>query len=526
MPTPRAEASLRRGVRRAEPMVWLSAGALALAALLLLALLALLAQRGLAHFWPHPLLLFHLPEQRVGQRVEQGAEQGAGHKAEQRLAQQAERSGAQTGAESDAQGVEFQLGVVLERQRPARGAGARLLVHRGGEDFFASPLLWLREDRLSATSRPAAALALLCRDAGVLFGFLDAIRDERGAASMRGVSAREQVKRLRRLRDRALAAEAPGARAAFRYRLRLASGRALDLPAADILDVSAPNSLSGAGKIRYFLARLWRFVSAAPNHANTQGGVFPAIVGTVTLVFLMTVIVAPLGVLTAIYLQEYAQRGMLTRLVRVAVNNLAGVPSIVYGVFGLGFFVYAVGGSIDRVFFHDALPAPTLGTPGMLWAALTMALLTLPVVIVATEEGLARVPASLREGSLALGATRAETLWRVVLPAASPALLTGLILAVARAAGEVAPLLLVGVAKYAPGLPIDAEFPYLHLDRQFMHLGFSIYDIGFQSPHLAAAEGLVFAAAGLLVLIVLLLNVAAVMLRARLRRAFMPREWI
>ena len=240
----------------------------------------------------------------------------------------------------------------------------------------------------------------------------------------------------------------------------------------------------------------------------------------------MTVIVAPLGVLTAIYLQEYAQRGMLTRLVRVAVNNLAGVPSIVYGVFGLGFFVYAVGGSIDRVFFHDALPAPTLGTPGMLWAALTMALLTLPVVIVATEEGLARVPASLREGSLALGATRAETLWRVVLPAASPALLTGLILAVARAAGEVAPLLLVGVAKYAPGLPIDAEFPYLHLDRQFMHLGFSIYDIGFQSPHLAAAEGLVFAAAGLLVLIVLLLNVAAVMLRARLRRAFMPRDWI
>ena len=526
MPTPRAEASLRRGVRRAEPMVWLSAGALALAALLLLALLALLAQRGLAHFWPHPLLLFHLLEQRVGQRVEQGAEQGAGHKAEQRVEQKAERSGAETGAESDAQGFELQLGVVLERQRPARGAGARLLVHRGGEDFFASPLLWLREDRLSATSRPAAALALLCRDAGVLFGFLDAIRDERGAASMPGVSAQEQVKRLRRLRDRALAADAPGARAALRYRLRLASGRVLDLPAVDILEVSAPNSLSGVGKIRYFLARLGRFVSAAPNHANTQGGVFPAIVGTVTLVFLMTVIVAPLGVLTAIYLQEYAQRGMLTRLVRVAVNNLAGVPSIVYGVFGLGFFVYAVGGSIDRVFFHDALPAPTLGTPGMLWAALTMALLTLPVVIVATEEGLARVPASLREGSLALGATRAETLWRVVLPAASPALLTGLILAVARAAGEVAPLLLVGVAKYAPGLPIDAEFPYLHLDRQFMHLGFSIYDIGFQSPHLAAAEGLVFAAALLLVLIVLLLNVAAVMLRARLRKAFMPREWI
>lgn len=481
-------------------MVWLSAAALVLAALLLLALLALLGQRGLAHFWPRPLLLFQLNEQRDEKRDEQRDE----HR----------------GGEAGGPGP-FQLGVVLERERAADGAGYRLLVHRGGEDFLDAPLLWLREDRLSASRRPAAALAVHCRGAGTLFGFLDAIRDERGEASMRGVSPQEQVRRLRRLRDRAL-----GGRGLGRYRLRLASGRLLDLPAADILAVSAPNSLSRAGKFRHFLAGLGRFVSEAPNPANTQGGVFPAIVGTVTLVFLMTVIVAPLGVLTAIYLQEYAQRGVLTRLVRVAVNNLAGVPSIVYGVFGLGFFVYGVGGSIDRVFFREQLPAPTLGTPGMLWAALTMALLTLPVVIVATEEGLARVPASLREGSLALGATRAETLWRVVLPAASPALLTGLILAVARAAGEVAPLLLVGVAKYAPGLPIDAEFPYLHLDRQFMHLGFSIYDIGFQSPQLASAEGLVFAAAGLLVLIVLLLNIAAVMLRARLRGAFMPRELI
>ena len=499
MPTPRAEAGLRRRVRRAEPMVWLSAAALVLAALLLLALLALLCQRGLAHFWPRPVLLFQLSEPRD------------------------EPTDEHSGGEAGGPGFEFQLGVVLERERPAEGAGYRLLVHRGGEDVLDAPLLWLREDRLSASSRPAAALAVHRRGAGTLFGFLDAIRDERGEVSMRGVSPKEQVNRLRRLRDRALAA---GGRGQGRYRLRLASGRLLDLPAADILAVSAPNSLSRAGKLRHFLAGLGRFVSEAPNPANTQGGVFPAIVGTVTLVFLMTVVVAPLGVLTAIYLQEYAQRGILTRLVRVAVNNLAGVPSIVYGVFGLGFFVYAVGGSIDRVFFREQLPAPTLGTPGMLWAALTMALLTLPVVIVATEEGLARVPASLREGSLALGATRAETLWRVVLPAASPALLTGLILAVARAAGEVAPLLLVGVAKYAPGLPIDAEFPYLHLDRQFMHLGFSIYDIGFQSPHLATAEGLVFAAAGLLVLIVLLLNVAAVMLRARLRGAFMPRELI
>jgi phosphate transport system permease protein len=234
----------------------------------------------------------------------------------------------------------------------------------------------------------------------------------------------------------------------------------------------------------------------------------------------MSAIVSPLGVLAAVYLQEYAQRGVTTRLVRIAVNNLAGVPSIVYGVFGLGFFVYGVGGSLDSLFFSDRLPAPTLGTPGLLWASLTMALLTLPVVIVTTEEGLARVPQSLREGSLALGATRAETLWRVVLPAASPAVLTGLILAVARATGEVAPLILVGVAKYAPGLPVSGEFPFFHLDRQFMHLGFYIYDLGFQSAQIETAEGLVFATALLLVMIVLFLNLAAVMLRNRLRNAF------
>ncbi len=277
-------------------------------------------------------------------------------------------------------------------------------------------------------------------------------------------------------------------------------------------------------KVGHFFSELGKFLGESPSRSNIQGGVFPAIVGTVTLVLLMTMLVSPLGVLAAIFLQEYAQRGPITRIVRIAVNNLAGVPSIVYGVFGLGFFVYTIGGSIDAVFYADTLPAPTLGAPGMLWAALTMALLTLPVVIVSTEEGLARVPSVLREGSLALGATRAESLWRVVIPAASPAVLTGLILAIARATGEVAPLLLVGVAKYAPGLPVSGEYPFLHLDRQFMHLGFYIYDLGFQSPHLETAEGLVYATALLLVTIVLLLNLAAVMLRGRLREAFKAEE--
>ena len=186
------------------------------------------------------------------------------------------------------------------------------------------------------------------------------------------------------------------------------------------------------------------------------------------MVLLMSVFVTPFGVVAAVYLHEYARQGPLVRLIRIAVNNLAGVPSIVYGVFGLGFFVYFLGGNLDALFFPESLPAPTFGTPGILWSSITLALLTLPVVIVATEEGLARIPRSLREGSLALGATQAETIWRVILPMASPALMTGMILAVARAAGEVAPLMLVGVVKLAPSLPLDGNFPYLHLERKLL----------------------------------------------------------
>jgi phosphate transport system permease protein len=248
--------------------------------------------------------------------------------------------------------------------------------------------------------------------------------------------------------------------------------------------------------------------------------VFPAIFGTVALVLLTAVLVTPLGVLAAVYLHEYARQGPLTRLVRIAVNNLAGVPSLVFGVFGLGFFVYVLGGEIDALFFADRLPSPTFGSPGLLWASLTLALLTLPVVIVATEEGLARIPRSVREGSLALGATRAETLWRVVLPMATPAMMTGLVLAVARAAGEVAPLMLVGVVKLAPTLPVSDEFPYLHLEQKFMNLGFHIYDIGFHSPDPDATRSLVYATAFLLVALILVLNLAAVILRNRLRERY------
>jgi phosphate transport system permease protein len=278
--------------------------------------------------------------------------------------------------------------------------------------------------------------------------------------------------------------------------------------------------MSWVDKAGLYLSRTWEFFASEPREANMEGGVFPAIFGTVLMVLIMSVAVVPLGVLTAIYMREYAKQGPFVRTLRIAVNNLAGVPSIVFGIFGLGFFVYAIGGSIDQLFFPEALPTPTFGTGGIFWAALTLALLTVPVVIVTTEEGLAAVPNALREGSLALGATKFETLWRVLIPSASPAILTGLILAMARAAGEVAPLMITGVVKLAPSLPLDGRFPYLHLERKFMHLGFHIYDVGFQSPNVEASLPMVYATTLLLILIVLVLNLAAILLRNRLRRRF------
>ena len=299
-----------------------------------------------------------------------------------------------------------------------------------------------------------------------------------------------------------------------------AAGQAIDLRLADVLRIWQPNAMSSFAKLLEYFGNLWLFLSEDPREANTEGGVFPAIFGTVLMVLLMSIVVTPFGVIAAVYLREYAKQGPLVRGIRIAVNNLAGVPSIVYGVFGLGFFVYFLGGNIDQLFFTEALPSPTFGTPGLIWASLTLALLTVPVVIVSTEEGLTRIPRNLREGSMALGATQAETLFKVILPMASPAILTGVILAVARAAGEVAPLMLVGVVKLAPTLPVDGTFPYLHLDRKFMHLGFHIYDVGFQSPNVEAARPLVYATSLLLVILIVSLNLTAITLRGRLERLY------
>ncbi|MFH4744029.1 phosphate ABC transporter permease PstA [Vibrio diabolicus] len=298
------------------------------------------------------------------------------------------------------------------------------------------------------------------------------------------------------------------------------TGSQVSIPLEDILDYWYPNQMSLPDKVMHWGKQVWKFLSEDPRESNSEGGVFPAIFGTVFLVLIMSIIVMPLGVIAAIYLHEYAKNNALTRVIRIAVINLAGVPSIVYGVFGLGFFVYTIGASIDNVFYAEKLPAPTFGTPGLLWSALTLAVLTLPVVIVTTEEGLTRIPSSVRNGSLALGATQFETLWRVVLPMATPAIITGLILAIARAAGEVAPLMLVGVVKLASSLPVDGQFPYVHLDRKFMHLGFHIYDVGFQTSNIEAARPLVYATSFLLVTVIVGLNLTAISIRNNLREKY------
>ena len=249
----------------------------------------------------------------------------------------------------------------------------------------------------------------------------------------------------------------------------------------------------------------WEFLTAEPKEGMTAGGIFPAIFGTVLLVLLMTIFVVPLGVAVAIYFSEYANRtSWLYRLSRQAVNNLAGVPSIVFGLFGLGFFVQFVGRGVDTVFFGGNL---TFGQPAVLWASLTMAVLTLPVVIVSVEEALQAVPQHHRDASLALGATRSQTIFRVVLPQAVAGVLTGAILAVSRGAGEVAPILFVGAAYFLPHLPT-------HLNDQFMEMGYHIYVLSTQSPDVELTKPLLYGTA-----LTFLLNLTAIAIRSRVRLA-------
>lgn len=302
--------------------------------------------------------------------------------------------------------------------------------------------------------------------------------------------------------------------------VQTADGNIQNIGLESVVRFYQPNRMNSFSKSLLYVSKLFEFVSADPRESNTEGGIFPAIFGTVLMVLLMSIVVVPFGVLAAIYLNEYAKQGTVIRLIRLSVNNLAGVPSIVFGIFGLGFFIYMVGGTIDQLFFSHKLPEPTFGTGGILWASFTLALLTVPVVVVATEEGILAVPRANKEGALALGATRWQMIRKIVLPNAMPGILTGLILAISRGAGEVAPLMITGVVKLAPSLAVDSSFPFLHLDRKFMHLGFHIYDVGFQSPNVEAAKPMVYTTALLLILLVVILNLLAIYLRNRLRKKY------
>ena len=537
------------------PGVWMSGGAVAIAVIMTLGLLAVIATRGLGHFWPADVIEADYQVPGEPARVVAGEVVQAEEVPRARLAS--------AGLPVASEGGEFMT---------------RELLKVGNRELYGADFTWVVGEWLSKPRTPKALTVLERREWGNYYGYLQAVK-EGGQVVAEGEAAwpmlLERIERveqlhgelvqlekgeigrinhgLERLRLKARGLELKGQlseqaqaeidaqRTALNaeYKqlegrlselhqalnrdsvlLRSADGRDSEVALGKVVRAFRPNAMGTFDKLGFYGLKLWEFVSDEPREANTEGGIFPAIFGTVLMVILMAVIVTPFGVIAAVYLREYAHQGALTRVIRIAVNNLAGVPSIVYGVFGLGFFVYVLGGSIDRLLFPEAAPAPTFGTPGLMWASLTLAILTLPVVIVATEEGLSRIPRAVREGSLALGATKAETLWKVVIPMASPAMMTGLILAVARAAGEVAPLMLVGVVKLAPTLPLNGNYPYLHLDQKIMHLGFHIYDVGFQSPNVEAARPLVYATALLLVIVIALLNISAVYIRNHLREKY------
>jgi phosphate transport system permease protein len=528
--------SLRKLWRSGEPFIWLTGGALALALLMVAGLIGVILFNALGFFWPADVVRLTLAEGQklTGPVVEREPIPGStGH---YRIKVKV--------ANRDLYGADFvwvDEASVVGREQPDDVA----VIERTEWGNLIGTITELREGERVVATGPAAwdeARRRLPAEAGLRAEIRRVERSDIGAVNHRQEQARLRLRELElegvtagaevdalRARVTALqerytehAARLAGLRARQITALVVAAegGKEKVLPLAQVLGVHFPNRMGLAAKSRHYLAGVWEFVSADPRESNTEGGVFPAIYGTVMMVMIMSLMVTPLGVLAAFYLREYARQGAFVSAVRIAVNNLAGVPSIVFGVFGVGFFIYFVGGTIDRVFFSEALPTPTFGTGGILWASLTLALLTIPVVIVATEEGLAAIPGGTREASLALGATKLETTVRVVLPAVMPSILTGLILAMARAAGEVAPLMITGVVKLAPSLPIDGTWPFVHLDRKFMHLGFHIYDVGFQSPNVDAARPMVFTTTLLLLTIVVLLNLFAIAMRNRLRRRY------
>ena len=547
---------VKQWFKSGSPWIWMTGGAVSISLISVLGLLAMIAWKGLSFFWPSEVVQFELQGSVAKQTVigeiydrelvAKSRIEATGVDLSHYDKEQLERLLIKTG---NREYVDLDFRWVLETDITSRTAPAELAVFerskngnfygyveqviKDGEVITGNKIDVLYDLVERAVDLNDQALDLQNGDIGHINYELERLRLKEKAYQLDNELTDERVAELAQTRAELRAEYTVLEKQLFALRkeakrdqvtVRDMRGEVVTLPLYQVLDVWFPNDMGFFAKLGHYFVQLGKFVADDPREANTEGGVFPEIFGTVFMVLLMAVIVTPFGVVAAIYLHEYAAKNAVTKMIRIAVINLAGVPSIVYGVFGLGFFVYMLGGSIDQLFYPESSPSPVFGTPGVIWSALTLAILTLPVVIVSTEEGLSRIPSTVRHGSLALGATKAETLWRIIIPMASPAIMTGLILAVARAAGEVAPLMLVGVVKMAPTLPLDGNFPYIHLDRKFMHLGFHIYDVGFQSPNVEAARPLVYATAFLLVSVIIALNITAIGIRNHLREKFRALE--
>jgi phosphate transport system permease protein len=572
---PRSRAPLRkreRVQRRAtalfahgEPMVWLAGGALALALCMIVGLLALIAWNGAATFWPARLVRIETTSGKVWMGEVTSEENYIPTPealaavppdlAETALARVAAQGGRDRRrmlriANFEITGAHFKWIADLDVREESRPEWALAVERRSWGHFYGFPKAFVRDGETVATkpghiwklfeAEHDAALARFQRKSELETRGVGAVNRELESSRLRlrkielahGRSSPEYAEaaheaessdaalraRIDAIQKDIAAIDAENARTTLV--LETADRVESKIALSDVVRAYPANRLGLSEQLTIYASRWWEFLTDVPRDNNNEGGVFPAIFGTVVMTLVMSLLVVPFGVLAALYLREYAKPGPLVSFVRIAVNNLAGVPSIVFGVFGLGFFCYIVGASIDELLFSARLPNPTLGKGGVLWSSLTLAMLTLPVVIVATEEALAAVPGSMREGSYACGATKWQTIQRIVLPRALPGIMTGMILAIARGAGEVAPLMLVGAVKLAPELALDGTFPYLHPERSFMHLGFHIYDLGFQSPNSEAAKPMVFTTTLLLIAIIVGLNIAAIGVRSRLRRRF------
>ncbi len=554
---------------RGEPMVWLTGGSLVLCVGMIISLIALILYQGGTTFWPGKILSFKTVNGTVVQgeitrsssvtytpEIISGLDPKTKEKVEAEVAK-----GNKTGHRRLVRTGNFDLTnthfewidnnsiqeeqepewlVLLERRSWGRFYGIPKALKRNDEVIAEGPeATWkaFQENHTEVYEGVERFIGVQKYDFGRIHKSLEKSRLRLKSIELEhGIESAEYREGQKKLQEETNATKSEEARlneelallkkknSELTMTLVTAGGQEATVPLAEIVRGVASNQLNTSGRLGLYFERWWEFLFDDPREANSEGGIWPALVGTVIMTLLMSAAVVPFGILAALYLREYAKAGFVVSTIRIAINNLAGVPSIVFGVFGLGFFCYIVGSGIDEMFFQENLPNPTYGKGGVLWASATLALLTLPVVIVATEEAIAAVPGSMREGSYACGASKWQTIQRIVLPRALPGIMTGFILAMARGAGEVAPLMLVGVVKLAPELPIDSVAPFLHPERSFMHLGFHIYDVGFQSQNSEAAKPMVYTTTLLLISIIAGLNLVAIWVRGRLRRRFIKTE--